>query len=245
MINEQMTNDQMTKGRIVLVLVVLLGGLVLASGAVVGAQAPRPMAPAEAYIDVELSQHQMGVDELVWMTLWGANVADVQSWEATISVSCEVLSPTGQVAWGGILPGDSINLGPDFEDHTFVMGQIGDTQYSGNGRLVALEWQATGPGTCAFAVEEIHLWQGAGVEQEVYDIEGDVVSIVTCLGDFVEPWGFRDLADIMAMLPAWNSDVGDDNYDVKFDLYPIGDPDGHIGLGDIMVVVSVWNTPCP
>jgi hypothetical protein len=67
------------------------------------------------------------------------------------------------------------------------------------------------------------------------------VEVIACLGDFAAPFGFRDLADIMAMLPAWNSDCGDPEYDEMFDF----NDDCHIGLSDIMQVVAVWNTPCP
>jgi hypothetical protein len=67
------------------------------------------------------------------------------------------------------------------------------------------------------------------------------VVVEKCPGDFDIDWGFRDLADIMAMLPAWNTDCGDAAYDEMFDF----DGDCHIGLYDIMQVVAVWNTPCP
>jgi hypothetical protein len=68
-----------------------------------------------------------------------------------------------------------------------------------------------------------------------------IVVVEPCPGDFAAPFGFRDLADIMAMLPAWNSDLGDAEYDEMFDF----DDDGHVGLYDIMQVVAVWNTECP
>jgi hypothetical protein len=45
----------------------------------------------------------------------------------------------------------------------------------------------------------------------------------------------------MAMLPAWNTDCGDAEFDEMFDF----DGDCHIGLFDIMQVVAVWNTECP
>jgi hypothetical protein len=67
------------------------------------------------------------------------------------------------------------------------------------------------------------------------------VVVEKCLGDFAVEFGTRDLADIMAMLPAWNTDCGDAEYDEMYDL----DGDCHIGLSDIMKVVAVWNTDCP
>jgi hypothetical protein len=67
------------------------------------------------------------------------------------------------------------------------------------------------------------------------------VEVLPCPGDFAPDFGFRDLADIMAMLPAWNTDCGDAEFDEMFDF----DGDCHIGLFDIMQVVAVWNTECP
>jgi hypothetical protein len=59
-----------------------------------------------------------------------------------------------------------------------------------------------------------------------------------CLGDFNGD-GVVDLADIVMMLPAWNTTVGDALYDPLYDL----DADGDIDLADIMTVVSNWG-PC-
>jgi hypothetical protein len=66
------------------------------------------------------------------------------------------------------------------------------------------------------------------------------VTVETCFGDFNGD-GWRTLADIMLMVPHWNTSCGDPGYDPLYDV----DGDCDIDLGDIMQVAAVWNTPCP
>lgn len=66
----------------------------------------------------------------------------------------------------------------------------------------------------------------------------------TCLGDFYVD-GIRDLADVMAMIPAWASHEGEERYDVLFDIWPREGPDGYVGRDDMMVVLDLFNVPCP
>jgi hypothetical protein len=61
-----------------------------------------------------------------------------------------------------------------------------------------------------------------------------------CFGDFNGD-GTRDTADIMLMIPHWNTTCGDAGYDALFDV----DNDCDIDLADIMQVVAVWGTDCP
>jgi hypothetical protein len=61
-----------------------------------------------------------------------------------------------------------------------------------------------------------------------------------CFGDFNDD-GMRDTADIMLMVPHWNTACGDADYVPEYDV----DNDCDIDLADIMQVVAVWNTPCP
>jgi len=61
-----------------------------------------------------------------------------------------------------------------------------------------------------------------------------------CFGDFNGD-DFRDGQDLMLMVQAWNTKVGDPGYEPRFDV----DYDGDIDITDLMLVAAVWNTPCP
>jgi len=73
-----------------------------------------------------------------------------------------------------------------------------------------------------------------------YPAEGELeVHVGPCFCDHNGD-GFRDLADIMLMVPHWNTQCGDPDYDDAYDM----DDDCDIDLADIMACAAVWNTPC-
>jgi hypothetical protein len=49
-----------------------------------------------------------------------------------------------------------------------------------------------------------------------------------------------DIVDIMLVVSHWDANVGDPQYDARYDL----DRDGDIDIVDIMLVASRWNTHC-
>jgi hypothetical protein len=64
--------------------------------------------------------------------------------------------------------------------------------------------------------------------------------VESCFGDF-DGNGVVETADIMMMVPHWNTACGDMDYDATYDV----DGDCDIDLADIMQVVAVWGTVCP
>ena len=63
----------------------------------------------------------------------------------------------------------------------------------------------------------------------------------TCqlVGDFDND-GDVDISDVQAVAFRWNTTVGDENYDARYDI----DGDGDIDISDVQAVAFLWNTSC-
>lgn len=196
--------------------------------------------------------------DVFWVTTWVIDALNIVGWEGVLTYDNGIVEPTGDYVLGGLLPGapcdglpipgeDCVIQSIDFEDDERIAAfQFGGIAHSGAGRLMAVKFDAVMPGTSIFAFEEAvkgYLFRIGGTVQPLLASPAPQTVKVSehCPGDFVEPWGFIDLADIMAMVPAWNSDCGDEEYHEAMDR----NDDCHIGLYDVMQVVAMWNTPCP
>jgi len=169
------------------------------------------------------------------IALW---VEGLSAWDGALIFDPGYATPTGRI-FPGFLDAD---LHYQIYDDYIQFEQDAESGLSDMVYLAGAEFEAVQGGRPKFFMRYIDL-RG----QELYAATRAYISIHPgeCLGDFADPWGFRNLADIMAMLPAWNTDTDDEAYRAYFDLYPLGDPDGYIDLADIYELIAVWNTPCP
>lgn len=204
-----------------------------------------------ALILIDPGQTTATSGDTFWATIWVMDALDVVGWRGALTYNDGVLAPTGDYVLGGLLPSDALISMVDFLEGQVVGSQFDGVAHSGEGRLMAVEFEAIAPGESTFTFEETvpgdgYLFRiGAPAQPLIAEPAPQLVTVETCLGDFAPEWGFRDLGDIMAMIGAWNTYAGDPGYRADMDLYPRDAPDGEIGLGDIMMVVEVWNTPCP
>jgi len=203
-----------------------------------------------ALIVVEPDADAVTEGETFWVTVWVMGAVDVVRWQGTLEYDGPA-EPTGAYVLGGLMPEASAGE-IAFKDSAVEAWQEMSEGVTGCGRLMAVEFATFSPGVVGLRFEKVDEWNflvtsgGSGmamiappVPREVV-IEPFVPEPPVCLGDFNGD-GVRDLADVMLMLPAWNSDCDDPEYEDRFDL----DGDCHVGLYDVMQVVAVWNTPCP
>lgn len=170
-----------------------------------------------------------------WVTAYANGVRDVVAWEFSL-VHDTAITPTGNHEFGNLWGDSSIKLGPKFSEGVVTVGEFNHRARSGSRALVHIEFEVVGTSDFELEVDLVGFFH-YGASKQPADIETWSVRARDCVGDYVEPFGFRDREDIMYILDYMLSNRYREDMDFN--------EDGKITFFDLMQVVSKWDTECP
>lgn len=160
-------------------------------------------------------------------------------YEVHLDYDPEILELAG-LAFGDYMDDvPSIEVGPLAREGRIAFGQANLllTEVQPPSSLLAtLEFTATAPGTSVIAfITGSTVFYSAGFESiATVEHHGAIQISPSCRGDYVEPWGVRNFADILQFLRYFKA--GDHRADLN--------RDGALTKADIEEMVALWGTTC-
>ena len=160
----------------------------------------------------------------------------VQVADASDVVLGDFLGSTGRMTY---------TLGPDIDNGSgkLSFGAVsgGNTAGSdGRGVLATITWTPQAEGTSALDMTDLRVGDVNNIPITSSAMDGSI-EVESHFWADIDMDGDVDIFDVMAVALHWNTRVGDEGYEPRYDW----DSDGDIDIFDIMAVAQWWNKPIP